>query len=561
MKNIILIFAVFAALAGTFNLVRNLETERNNKVSLIESAGVEKTKDIALMDTHNPKPLTATTSPVLIAKKEASVSKAESSIQTKKQLAVNLNNSTYTTPISSTQILGTGTAKSVPVLLYHGEGTNTGNTPINVFTDQMQTLKQAGWNTITMEQFYSFMKGKSQLPDKSFLLTFDDGRRDTYYPVDPVLKNLGFNAVMFVITGFSLPDQGKNPSFYLSQSELQTMKQSGRWELESHGKEDHRKYPILASLTAATTTSGDFLSNKFWLSGQNRYETDQEFTARITNDLTLSKQTLEQKFSIPILGYAFPFNDFGQDTINFPESKQIVSQVTSSIYPLTFYQTWPGNGDTFNYPNPSQTTIKRIEPNINWTGQQLLSKLESDQYKSLPFKESSNFGQEWISNWGTVSSGNYLQLQALANTTGASAFLNGSELWKDYNLTATFSTDQINWENGSEIALVARHSSANNYLTCAFTNKKAYLEKHENGVQSIVTTVPYTASSSSLSSNLTISMSVKGDNVKCYSDNTEIISSDIISQIPQNGEIGVQAWDQTLGVASAKVNSVDVEPL
>ena len=55
MKNIILIFAVFAALAGTFNLVRNLETERNNKVSLIESAGVEKTKDIALMDTHNPK--------------------------------------------------------------------------------------------------------------------------------------------------------------------------------------------------------------------------------------------------------------------------------------------------------------------------------------------------------------------------------------------------------------------------------------------------------------------------------------------------------------------------
>src|SRR6185503_3845275 len=111
-----------------------------------------------------------------------------------------------------------GSAGSVPVLIYHGtppEGNDNPPLPQSVFIDQMRALKADGWQTITLQQFTDFMKKGAPVPPKSFLLTFDDGRKESFYPVDPVLKELGYNAVMFTITGFSLPDNGsKSSTFY-----------------------------------------------------------------------------------------------------------------------------------------------------------------------------------------------------------------------------------------------------------------------------------------------------------------------------------------------------------
>ena len=88
--------------------------------------------------------------------------------------------------------VGTKTAQSIPVLTYHGlPSEGEGSVNFDSFVSQMMALKEAGWKTITLKQFESYIKGEDeQIPDKSFLLTFDDGRKDTYYPVDPVLKNL-----------------------------------------------------------------------------------------------------------------------------------------------------------------------------------------------------------------------------------------------------------------------------------------------------------------------------------------------------------------------------------
>ena len=70
------------------------------------------------------------------------------------------------------------------------------------------------------------MKGEKNLPEKSFLLTFDDGRKDSYYPVDPILKALDYRAIMFVISGRSLGDEKEVSPFYLSSSELKRMQKA-----------------------------------------------------------------------------------------------------------------------------------------------------------------------------------------------------------------------------------------------------------------------------------------------------------------------------------------------
>ncbi|MHB8660705.1 MAG: polysaccharide deacetylase family protein [Minisyncoccota bacterium] len=468
---------------------------------------------------------------------------------------------TYAAPSGNAGVSATQTqmaiARSVPVLLYHGEGGAAANTPISLFTDQMNTLKKAGWQTITMSQFDGFMKGRLQLPDKSFLLTFDDGRKDSYYGADPVLKALDYNAIMFVITGFSLPDNAATSSFYLDRQDLQTMANSGRWELESHGKEDHRLYAINTSLSSlATTTPGHFLSNKFLVTDPTtktvRFETDQEFTQRITNDLTLAKQTLEQDFLKPVIAFAYPYNDFGQDTVNFPGARTIIGQVVPSLYQYAFYQNWPANGDTFNYPDPNQYFVRRIEPGINWTGAQLLAALTEGAAKDLPYT-SNTFGGDWVGTLGNVEPTNgALTLQASPWTTGAEALLNGSGGWRDYTFNAT-----LEWLSGNNVLLIARRHDGNNYLSCSFSNTDVTLEKEIDGTKSELANASYALSGQK--SGISFGISVVGDTATCYANNKAVVQGTASDPVLATGGIGIQTWDPGKAVASIRMNSVDVE--
>jgi len=67
-----------------------------------------------------------------------------------------------------------GKAAAIPVLLYHGiidsNDTSEGITK-ELFIDHMYALKSQGWSTVTLEDFYMFIRGEKTLPYKSFLLT------------------------------------------------------------------------------------------------------------------------------------------------------------------------------------------------------------------------------------------------------------------------------------------------------------------------------------------------------------------------------------------------------
>ena len=132
-------------------------------------------------------------------------------------------------PQEETVVSGNEYAKSIPIILYHGvmetpNGNNEGaNVSIDTFREQMFALKQAGYNTITMEEFTRFMITGKKVPAKSFLLQFDDGRKDSYYPVEPILEALDYHAVMFAIAKYNI---GKGSDFYLSsiRSSLETIR-------------------------------------------------------------------------------------------------------------------------------------------------------------------------------------------------------------------------------------------------------------------------------------------------------------------------------------------------
>ena len=92
----------------------------------------------------------------------------------------------------------------VPVLSYHqfSKGNKNKMTVTEAdFEAQMRFLKENGYRVITLDRLFDFLDFKVQLPQKSVVLTIDDGWRSTYDIAYPVLKRYGFPATLFVYTG------------------------------------------------------------------------------------------------------------------------------------------------------------------------------------------------------------------------------------------------------------------------------------------------------------------------------------------------------------------------
>ncbi|MGN6567316.1 MAG: polysaccharide deacetylase family protein [Flavipsychrobacter sp.] len=65
--------------------------------------------------------------------------------------------------------------------------------------EQWLYLKQAGYNTLSMQEFINIIEHKLPYPPKSLLLTFDDGYKNNLDYVYPLLKELNWQATFFII--------------------------------------------------------------------------------------------------------------------------------------------------------------------------------------------------------------------------------------------------------------------------------------------------------------------------------------------------------------------------
>jgi len=86
------------------------------------------------------------------------------------------------------------------------------------FEKQLQYLQDKKYNVISMENLKNFFDGVEKLPDKPVLITFDDGYKDNYDYMYPILKKFGYKATIFIPTGLL-----NNPG-YLTWDDLILMK-------------------------------------------------------------------------------------------------------------------------------------------------------------------------------------------------------------------------------------------------------------------------------------------------------------------------------------------------
>jgi len=105
--------------------------------------------------------------------------------------------------------------------------------PANIFRGHMEWLQENGYNALTIDRLF-----EPSVPEKSVVLTFDDGHISNYEFAYPVLRKLKLAATFFIVPGYI----GKTDR--MSVAQMIEMKESGM-RFESHSL----THPYLVDLT------------------------------------------------------------------------------------------------------------------------------------------------------------------------------------------------------------------------------------------------------------------------------------------------------------------------
>ncbi len=444
---------------------------------------------------------------------------------------------------------------SVPALVYHGIAYNNNPDPkgitIDTFKDQMFSLKRAGYNTISPGDLYLYMRGEKTLPDKPILITFDDGRIDSVEMADPVFNALNYKATMFVIGRYSFLNERQ--TYYISTRFIKELEANRRWDIEAHSYDGHGSY-----LTAPGQTDGHFFSHKQWLTKENRLETENEFRTRISTDMKAVKNDLEELMKRPVRSFAFPFGDFGQNNTNFVNARKVNIEEASKLYDLVFYQIDPQVRFTNNYYSPTRASedfylIRRLDVNSLWSGNELINAIDSASIKKLPYIDDLSSNKGWLTFWGNVKVGDgQLSIRATPQETGGTVILDGSQLWKDYSVTAT-----VHSPAKSNIYVWARYMDDDNNAACNFADGFIHIVETLNGETSIIKG-QIDSEFNFPDGNFSIEARVKGRMIECILNNTHIVQSDFLDAKLNQGGIGFKAWESIPGEADLYITNLNI---
>lgn len=223
----------------------------------------------------------------------------------------------------------------VPVFLYHyieyvkhDPGRQKLTIPPNILISQIETLKNAGYTFITPNDLMGDLLGKTKLPEKLVILTFDDGYMDFYTDVFPILQKEQVKGVAYIV-----PDFLNRPN-YMFTFQLQEVAKSPLVEIGAH------------------------TMNHVWLKGVRKETAEYE--------IIQSRKTLQDMLNLSVNSFAYPYGALDQQAINIVESSGFTNAVS----------TIPGIIQTMQ----NKYFLYRLRPGYR-TGQTLLKFLEQKDFK------------------------------------------------------------------------------------------------------------------------------------------------------------------------------------
>jgi peptidoglycan/xylan/chitin deacetylase (PgdA/CDA1 family) len=216
--------------------------------------------------------------------------------------------------------------QSIIILMYHSidtvirGGDKRYTCAPKLFEKQMQYLVNQGYCFIPLSEMDSFFNDGKTVPEKSVIITFDDGFEDNYYYAFPILKKFTIPATIFIVsdlldkTNQWMINEGLDEKKMLSWEKIKEMMQSGI-EFGGHSLNHQR----------LVTLEDDELNNQ----------------------IVKNKKDMEDSLGCSLISFAYPYGLYNESVLN------AVSQAGYKIACST--------RSGFNNNNTSPFLLRRLE--------------------------------------------------------------------------------------------------------------------------------------------------------------------------------------------------------
>lgn len=194
----------------------------------------------------------------------------------------------------------------LPVVMYHHISKDPARwneyvISVDEFASDMDYLSEHGWHSVSVRQLLDWYDGNFEMPEKPFMLTFDDGCDSTELYAEPIVAGHGFTGVVAVIGSvcqrFSEFEEHEPEYSNLSWQDAADMAARGVIEVQCHTWDMHELYPRNGCARRRGESLGDYRS-------------------ALSTDLSKYLQGCEKYGVDAVPSIAFPYGAFNSDTVD-----------------------------------------------------------------------------------------------------------------------------------------------------------------------------------------------------------------------------------------------------
>ncbi len=200
----------------------------------------------------------------------------------------------------------------LPIVMYHHvteSQSKAGKYTVlkSELTSDLEYLKSNGYSTVTVADLINYVDGKSNLPEKPIMITFDDGFESFYTLVFPLLKQYNMKAVVSVIGSVTekyskIDDHNINYS-NLDWNEIRELHKSGFVEIQNHSFDMHK-----------SDTAGRKGISKI------KNESLKDYKTALTADLNTLQKLFEENCGFTPDAVAYPYGAYSKSTLDIVKS-------------------------------------------------------------------------------------------------------------------------------------------------------------------------------------------------------------------------------------------------
>lgn len=164
-------------------------------------------------------------------------------------------------------------------------------------------LKENGYRFVSADEYLAYTKSELKLPEKSVMMTFDDGYLSFYTKVYPLLKKYQVPALLSIVTSWDEDTRPSDVGALMDWEQLREMENSGLVTLASHSHALHKQRAVNPQETLASVAR-----NRLYFNG--RYETTEEYEMRLERDFKTAQELFTEKLGHPLRYFVWPYGDF-----------------------------------------------------------------------------------------------------------------------------------------------------------------------------------------------------------------------------------------------------------